>query len=42
VKYTITVAWGRDFSDFSLLHGVMLGAGGQKLGVAVDLIPVEE
>ncbi len=34
----ITVAWGRDFSDVSPLRGVTLGAGGQKLDVAVDVI----
>lgn len=33
----ITVAWGRDFSDVSPLRGVTLGAGGQKLDVAVDV-----
>ncbi len=38
----ITIAWGRDFSDVSPLRGVTLGAGGQKLDVAVDVIPVEE
>ena len=38
----ITVAWGRDFSDVSPLRGVTLGAGGQCLAVAVDVIPVEE
>lgn len=38
----ITVAWGRDFSDVSPLRGVTLGAGGQKLQVAVDVIPIEE
>ncbi len=38
----ITVAWGRDFSDVSPLRGVTLGAGGQRLDVAVDVIPVEE
>ncbi|MBK1881049.1 transglutaminase family protein [Luteolibacter pohnpeiensis] len=36
----ITVAWGRDFSDVSPLRGVTLGAGGQTLRVAVDVIPV--
>ncbi|MGL5019516.1 MAG: transglutaminase family protein [Luteolibacter sp.] len=35
----ITVAWGRDFSDVSPLRGVTLGAGGQRLSVAVDVIP---
>ena len=38
----ITVAWGRDFSDVSPLRGVTLGAGGQRLSVAVDVIPVDE
>lgn len=38
----ITVAWGRDFSDVSPLRGVTLGAGGQLLEVAVDVIPVDE
>ena len=38
----ITIAWGRDFSDVSPLRGVTLGAGGQKLHVAVDVIPVGE
>ena len=35
----ITVAWGRDFSDVSPLRGVTLGAGGQRLEVAVDVVP---
>ena len=38
----ITIAWGRDFSDVSPLRGVTLGAGGQRLAVAVDVIPVDE
>lgn len=38
----ITVAWGRDFSDVSPLRGVTLGAGGQQLDVAVDVIPVDD
>lgn len=38
----ITVAWGRDFSDVSPLRGVTLGAGGQFLEVAVDVIPLDE
>jgi transglutaminase-like putative cysteine protease len=38
----ITVAWGRDFSDVSPLRGVTLGAGGQRLEVAVDVILLEE
>ncbi len=38
----ITVAWGRDFSDVSPLRGVTLGAGEQRLEVAVDVIPEED
>jgi transglutaminase-like putative cysteine protease len=34
----ITVAWGLDYSDVSPLRGVTLGAGGQRLEVAVDVI----
>ena len=37
----ITVAWGRDYSDVSPLRGVTLGAGDQRLSVAVDVMPVE-
>lgn len=35
----ITVAWGRDFSDVSPLRGVTIGAGDQRLQVAVDVLP---
>ena len=38
----VTVAGGRDFSDVSPLRGVTLGAGGQKMSVAVDVISVNE
>jgi transglutaminase-like putative cysteine protease len=34
----ITIAWGRDFSDVSPLRGVTLGAGSQRMEVAVDVI----
>ena len=34
----ITLAWGRDFSDVSPLRGVTLGAGNQKILVAVDVM----
>ena len=33
----ITVAWGRDFSDVSPLHGVALGGGKHKVAVSVDV-----
>ena len=35
----ITLAWGRDYSDVSPLRGVTLGAGNQKILVAVDVMP---
>ncbi|HEY1082596.1 MAG TPA: transglutaminase family protein [Prosthecobacter sp.] len=35
----ITAAWGRDFSDVSPLRGVTIGAGEQRLQVAVDVLP---
>ena len=35
----ITVAWGRDFSDVSPLHGVILGGSIQVLKVNVDVAP---
>lgn len=38
----ITVAWGRDFSDVSPLRGVTIGAGEQRLQVAVDVLPQSE
>ncbi len=37
----IEAALGRDFSDVSPIHGVVLGAGEQTLSVAVDVIPLE-
>ena len=36
----IEAALGRDFSDVSPIHGVVLGAGEQSLTVAVDVIPL--
>ena len=36
----ITLAWGRDYSDVSPLRGVTIGAGGQHLEIAVDVMPV--
>lgn len=38
----ITAAWGRDFSDVSPLRGVTLGAGEQRLQVAVDVLPSDD
>jgi transglutaminase-like putative cysteine protease len=38
----ITLAWGRDFSDVSPLHGVILGSGEHTLKVAVDVVQAPE
>lgn len=37
----VTLGWGRDFSDVSPLHGLILGGGAHTLKVAVDLEAVE-
>ncbi|KIZ44879.1 MULTISPECIES: transglutaminase family protein [Rhodopseudomonas] len=37
----IVLAMGRDFSDVSPVDGVIVGSRRQKLGVAVDVVPVE-
>jgi transglutaminase-like putative cysteine protease len=36
----ITVAWGRDYSDVSPIHGVLLGGARHTLHVAVDVMPL--
>ena len=36
----ITLGWGRDFSDVTLLQGVMLGGGEQTLKVSVTVMPL--
>ncbi len=36
----VTVAWGRDYSDVSPLRGLILGGGGNKLKVEVDIEPL--
>jgi transglutaminase-like putative cysteine protease len=36
----IVVALGRDYSDAAPVEGVILSSGGQKLAVAVDVVPV--
>jgi hypothetical protein len=35
------LAIGRDFSDVSPVDGIIVGSRKKKLGVAVDVIPVE-
>jgi len=36
----ITVAWGRDYSDVSPIHGVLLGGAKHTLNVGVDVTPM--
>jgi transglutaminase-like putative cysteine protease len=36
----IVTALGRDYADVSPLDGVVIGPGSQKVGVAVDVIPI--
>jgi transglutaminase-like putative cysteine protease len=37
----ITVAWGRDYSDVSPIHGVLLGGAKHTLDVGVDVVPIQ-
>lgn len=37
----VTLAWGRDYGDVSPLRGLILGGGGNKLKVEVDIEPVD-
>lgn len=36
----IVTGFGRDYADVSPLDGVLVGPGSQKIGIAVDVIPV--
>ena len=36
----IILAHGRDYSDISPIHGIVLGAGEQEVDVGVDVIPI--
>lgn len=36
----ITVGWGRDFTDVSLMNGVVLGGGRQSIRLAVTVTPL--
>jgi transglutaminase-like putative cysteine protease len=38
----ITLAWGRDYSDVSPIHGVLLGGAKHTLNVGVDVMPMSE
>lgn len=38
----VTLAWGRDYTDVSPIHGVILGGGTHTLRVSVDVLRVEE
>ena len=35
----ITLAWGRDYTDVSPIHGVFLGGGAHQMSVSVDVAP---
>jgi transglutaminase-like putative cysteine protease len=37
----VTLAWGRDYSDVSPIHGVLLGGARHTLHVGVDVMPVD-
>ena len=37
----ITVAWGRDYSDVSPIHGVLLDGAKHTLHVGVDVMPLD-
>jgi transglutaminase-like putative cysteine protease len=37
----ITAAWGRDYGDVCPIQGVFVGGGEHKMGVSVDVTPVE-
>jgi len=37
----ISVAWGRDYSDVSPIHGVLLGGARHTLDTGVDVMPLE-
>jgi transglutaminase-like putative cysteine protease len=37
----VTLAWGRDYSDVSPIHGVLLGGAHHTLHVGVDVMPVD-
>ncbi|QIB34342.1 transglutaminase family protein [Ancylobacter pratisalsi] len=37
----VVLAVGRDYADVAPIGGVLLGSGGQKLSVAVDVIPID-
>ncbi len=38
----ITVAWGRDYSDVTLLKGVVFGSGTHELAVSVDCLRAQD
>lgn len=38
----ITLGWGRDYSDVSLIRGVLSGGGPQQLYLAVDVAPLDD
>ena len=39
VRWTLTVAWGRDYGDVTPVKGISLGGGGQTVEVEVRVVP---
>jgi transglutaminase-like putative cysteine protease len=37
----VTLAVGRDYTDVAPVDGVILGSGGQRMGVSVNVTPVQ-
>ena len=37
----VTLAIGRDYTDVAPVDGVILGSGGQRMGVSVNVTPVQ-
>jgi transglutaminase-like putative cysteine protease len=37
----VTVAWGRDYSDVTPIHGMFVGGGQHRLAVSVDVMPCD-
>jgi transglutaminase-like putative cysteine protease len=37
----ISIAWGRDYGDVAPIQGVFVGGGEHRMGVSVDVLPLE-
>jgi transglutaminase-like putative cysteine protease len=38
----VTVAWGRDYGDVCPIQGVFVGGGAHRIGVSVDIAPLDQ